>query len=45
MANDIYNRAWITENAIEIIDRYEPGELTLRALHYQKEIKEYIKTL
>lgn len=32
---DIYTRAWITNNAIDIIARYEPGELTLRALHYQ----------
>lgn len=32
---DEFTRSWIIENAVEIIDRYEPGELTLRALHYQ----------
>lgn len=32
---DEFTRKWITENAIEIVARYEPGELTLRALHYQ----------
>jgi hypothetical protein len=32
---DIFTRDWITRNAVDIIDRYEPGELTLRALHYQ----------
>lgn len=35
MPKDTYNRAWITENAIDVISRYRPGELTLRALHYQ----------
>jgi hypothetical protein len=34
-AKDIYTRQWITEKAIEIVSRYNPGELTLRALHYQ----------
>ncbi|MDL2243728.1 hypothetical protein LJB84_02675 [Bacteroidales bacterium OttesenSCG-928-J19] len=32
---DEFTRAWITENAVEIISRYVPGELTLRGLHYQ----------
>lgn len=32
---DMYSGAWITENAIRIIARYEEGVLTLRALHYQ----------
>jgi hypothetical protein len=32
---DMYSGAWITENAIKIIKRYEKGVLTLRALHYQ----------
>ena len=35
MTKDIYNRDRITRNAVDIIARYEPGELTLRALHYQ----------
>ena len=35
MSKDIYNRDWITRNAVDTIARYEPGELTLRALHYQ----------
>ncbi len=32
---DIYNRKWITENAIEEIAEYEKGVLTLRGLHYR----------
>lgn len=32
---DEFNRQWITNNAIDIVGRYAPGELTLRALHYQ----------
>lgn len=32
---DMYSGASITENAIEIISRYDEGVLTLRALHYQ----------
>lgn len=32
---DIFNRQWITENAVSICERYAEGELTLRALHYQ----------
>lgn len=32
---DIFTRKWITDNAVEIISRYEKGILTLRGLHYQ----------
>lgn len=32
---DMYSGIWITQNAIEIVKRYEPGILTIRALHYQ----------
>lgn len=32
---DIFNRQWITENAVSICQQYAAGELTLRALHYQ----------
>jgi hypothetical protein len=32
---DKFTRTWITENAIKIVSRYEPGMLTLRGLHYQ----------
>lgn len=32
---DMYSGAWITENSIKIISRYQKGVLTLRALHYQ----------
>lgn len=32
---DEFTRQWITDNAIDIVSRYAPGELTLRALHYQ----------
>lgn len=35
MSKDMFTREWITENSLEIIDMYEPGILTLRALHYQ----------
>ena len=35
VTNDDFTRQWITGNAIEIIGRYLPGELTLRGLHYQ----------
>ena len=35
MAKDEYTRNWIIENSIEILDQYEPGILTIRALHYQ----------
>ncbi|UFK27465.1 DNA topoisomerase [Elizabethkingia phage TCUEAP2] len=33
--SDEFTRKWITENAVEILERYEPGILTIRALHYQ----------
>lgn len=32
---DPYTRKWIIHNAQRIVARYAPGELTLRALHYQ----------
>ena len=32
---DIFTKAWITENSIEIVSHYEKGVLTLRSLHYQ----------
>jgi len=32
---DIYDRKWIIDNSLEIIARYEKGDLTIRALHYQ----------
>lgn len=32
---DEFTRDWITRNAIEIVDRYEKGILTIRGLHYQ----------
>lgn len=32
---DIFTRQWITDNAMDIVGRYEPGVLTIRALHYQ----------
>lgn len=32
---DIFDREWITENALEIIPKYDDGVLTLRGLHYQ----------
>lgn len=35
MSKDIYTGKWILQNSLEIIDRYEKGMLTLRALHYQ----------
>ena len=35
MAKDIFNRNWIVEKSLNIIERYEKGELTLRGLHYQ----------
>lgn len=35
MKKDKFTKRWITENAIEIISRYEKGVLTLRGLHYQ----------
>jgi hypothetical protein len=35
MKKDIWNRTWITENALEIIPQYESGVLTLRGLYYK----------
>lgn len=32
---DEFTRDWIIENSVEILSRYEPGVLTIRALHYQ----------
>lgn len=32
---DVFTRTWITENALQVIENYELGILTLRALHYQ----------
>lgn len=32
---DIFDRDWLVENSLNIISNYEPGELTLRGLHYQ----------
>ena len=32
---DIFNRNWITENALEEIQQYEKGVLTIRGLHYR----------
>lgn len=32
---DIFDRSWITANAVDICERYEYGVLTLRGLHYQ----------
>lgn len=32
---DIFTRQWIIENSIEVLSQYEPGILTIRALHYQ----------
>lgn len=32
---DEFTRSWIIENARQIISRYKPGDLTIRALHYQ----------
>jgi hypothetical protein len=35
MKKDEFNRKWIIENSLDIINRYDAGMLTLRALHYQ----------
>lgn len=35
MAKDLFTKKWIIENSLEIINRYEKGMLTIRALHYQ----------
>ena len=35
MPRDQFTRAWITENALEEIENYDKGVLTLRSLHYR----------
>lgn len=35
MKRDIFTRDWIIEQALDVLSRYEPGVLTIRALHYQ----------
>ena len=35
MAKDTFTREWIIEQALDVLSRYEPGVLTIRALHYQ----------
>lgn len=35
MSKDIFNKKWITENAISVCGRYADGVLTIRSLHYQ----------
>ena len=35
MAKDKFTKQWIIDNSLEIIERYEKGMLTIRALHYQ----------
>lgn len=32
---DIFTRTWIKENALEVIEDYDDGVLTIRALHYK----------
>ena len=32
---DMYNRKWIVDNSLKIIETYDKGVLTLRALHYR----------
>lgn len=32
---DDFTKEWIIQNSVDIVSRYEPGELTIRALHYQ----------
>lgn len=32
---DLFTREWIIKQSKEILDRYEPGEITIRGLHYQ----------
>lgn len=32
---DRFNRNWIIENSLDIVPRFEPGELTIRGLHYK----------
>lgn len=35
ITKDEFTRQWITENAVDVLSQYEPGILTIRALHYQ----------
>jgi hypothetical protein len=35
MNKNEFTRKWITENSIDIVNRYEKGVLTIRGLHYQ----------
>jgi hypothetical protein len=35
MKRDIFTRDWIIEQALDVLSHYEPGVLTIRALHYQ----------
>lgn len=35
MAKDIFTKDWIISNSLNIVDEYEKGVLTIRALHYQ----------
>lgn len=35
MKRDIFTREWIIEQALDVLSQYEPGVLTIRALHYQ----------
>lgn len=35
MSKDIFTRQWIIDNSIEVVNEYEKGILTIRALHYQ----------
>lgn len=35
MKRDIFTRDWIIEQALDVLSQYEPGVLTIRALHYQ----------
>jgi hypothetical protein len=32
---DEFTREWIIRNSIQVVSQYRPGELTIRALHYQ----------
>lgn len=35
MAKDAFTKAWITQNATDVLKEYPPGMLTLRGLYYQ----------
>ena len=35
MKRDIFTTDWIIEQALDVLSQYEPGVLTIRALHYQ----------